>query len=464
MINLEATKKNTIMIRKTIYLLFFVIFCFEGYSQTMNPERQWNMYRGYFASGVLDNANLPEKWNGETGENIAWETPIPGLGNCSPIIWGNHIFVTTAVSQEDSGKVATGIYGSIMPVQDSSVHDWKVYCINKLTGNIEWERTACSGVPKQKRHPMSSHANETPATNGKYVVGFFGSEGLYCYDMKGNLQWKKDFGTLQSVFFLVPTAQWEFASSPLIYNDVLIIQCDVMKNSFLAAYDLATGKELWKKQRDEYPGWCTPNIYFNGDKPIVAVNGYKHRGGYDFKTGEEIWRMSGGGDIQIPTPIVGPELIYFNSAHGRQSPILAIKKNAGGNITLADNETTNEGVQWSHPRGGSYIGTMLYYNGYLYNAAWNGKLTCYNAETGEEIYAEKAGSGNSYTSSPVAADGIIYITDNDGNVYSIKAGPEYQLLAENRLAEKVISTPAISDNYLIFRTTEGVVAVSGLQK
>ncbi|MDO8951916.1 MAG: PQQ-binding-like beta-propeller repeat protein, partial [Draconibacterium sp.] len=231
-------------------------------------------------------------------------------------------------------------------------------------------------------------------------------------------------------------------------------------NSFLAAYDLATGKELWRKQRDEYPGWCTPNIYFDGDKTRIAVNGFKHRGGYDFKTGDEIWKMSGGGDIQVPTPVIGNDLVYFNSAHGKISPVMAINKNAKGDITLAENETSNAGVKWAHLRGGSYMGTMLVYGDYLYNAAWNGKLTCYNAQTGEQIYSEKVGSGNSYTSSPVAAAGIIYIADNDGKVYSVKAGPEFHILHENNLGETYMSTPAIADNYLFFRTVNHLIAVS----
>lgn len=433
-------------------------------AQNPDPVRQWFMYRGNYASGILDNANLPKTWNAETGENIAWKVKIPGLGHSCPIVWGDKVFVTSAVSEEDNGGVQPGIYGSIDPVQDSSVHEWNLYCLDKKTGKIKWKKTAYKGVPEQKRHPMSSHANCTPATNGEYVVAFFGSEGLYCYNMNGDLQWQKDFGVLKSVFFMDESAEWEFASSPLIHDNVVIIQCDVHKNSFLAAYDLATGRELWKKQRDEYPGWCTPNIYFDGDKTRIAVNGFKHRGGYDFETGGEIWRMSGGGDIQVPTPITANNLVYFNSAHGKYSPVMAVRANAVGDITLKENETSNAGVKWFHPRGGSYMGTMLVYGNYLYNAAWNGKLTCYNAITGEEIYSQKVGSGNSYTASPVAADGVIYIADNDGKVYSVKAGPDFEILQENNLSETFMSTPAISDNYLFFRAVNHLIAVSAKAK
>jgi outer membrane protein assembly factor BamB len=298
------------------------------------------------------------------------------------------------------------------------------------------------------------------ATDGSFVVAFFGSEGLYCYDMEGKLQWKKDFGVLRSVFFAVEDAEWEFASSPIIHEGVVLIQCDVMENSFVAAYDAASGKELWKKERDEYPGWCTPNIYYDGDKCRVVLNGYKHRGAYDFKSGEEIWRMSGGGDIQVPTPIVHEGLMYFNSAHGRQSPIYAIDVGAKGDLTLEEGETANEYVRWSIPRGGAYMQTMLIYGDYLYNARWNGSVSCYDARTGEEIWKNKVGGGNSYISSPVASDGRIYIIDDQGMVYTLKAGPAYALLAENDLGEITMATPAITDGIIFFRTINHLIAVS----
>ncbi len=452
-----ATMLMKYFIPSALAFLMLIVGCGNG----NDSGSQWFMYRGNYANGVLDNANIPESWNAETGENIAWKTKIPGLAHSCPVVWENSVFVTTAISEQDDEGIKTGIYGSIGSVADSSIHEWKVYCLDKISGKIKWQQTAHKGVPRQKRHPMSSHANCTPATNGEYVVAFFGSEGLYCYDMDGELQWEKDFGKLRSVFFLVESAEWEFASSPLIHEDVVIIQCDVMENSFLAAYDIKTGKEIWKQERDEYPGWCTPNIYFDKGKTRVAVNGFKHRGGYDFKTGEEIWWMSGGGDIPVPTPIVGDGLVYFNSAHGKMSPILAIKANAKGEVVIKDEENLDESIQWAKLRGGAYMGTMLLYGGYLYNARWNGRLTCFNALTGEEMYSQKVGSGNSYTSSPVASDGIIYIADNEGNVYSVKAGDEYKLLKENKLGETCMSTPAISEDYMFFRTEKHLVAVSG---
>jgi outer membrane protein assembly factor BamB len=177
-----------------------------------DPERQWSSFRGYQASGVLDHANLPDTWNVKTGENILWKFRIPGLGLSSPVIWGNRLFITTAVSESDDQGIKTGIYGSIGSVDDESVHNWIVFCLDKNTGSLLWQQTAHTGVPKQKRHPKSSHANSSVATDGNYVVAFFGSEGLYCYDMDGTLRWEKDFGLLRSVFFVAEDAEWEFAS------------------------------------------------------------------------------------------------------------------------------------------------------------------------------------------------------------------------------------------------------------
>jgi outer membrane protein assembly factor BamB len=442
-----------------LVLLFFVseMFLLISWSQS-DPERQWPGFRGYMASGVLDKANLPESFDLKKMINIRWKKELPGLGLSSPVIWDNNLFITTAISASDNEGFKPGIYGDISPVNDSSVHEWKVYCIDKYTGKMIWERTSYKGIPKMKRHPKSTHANTSVATDGNYVVAFFGSEGLFCYDMKGNLQWQKNFGLLKSVFFMVKTAEWEFASSPIIYNGVLIIQCDVLENSFVAAYDVKTGKELWKTQRDEYPGWCTPAIYTNAGKIYVALNGFKHRGGYDFETGKEVWKMSGGGDIQIPTPIVGNDMIYFNSAHGPSSPILAIRTNAVGNITLKDNETSNDYVKWSLQRGGSYMHTLLLYNNHLYNVNWNGALICLDPLTGKEIYNTKLGKTKSFIASPVASDGKIYIVDEEGTVYIIQDGDSFKLLAEIPLNDTCLTAPAITDGMIIFRTQKYLVA------
>jgi outer membrane protein assembly factor BamB len=444
------------------FIALFLVYCLiiipAGNCQTP-PERQWPGYRGYLASGVLDNANLPENFDFEKNLNIRWKIQIPGMGISSPAIWDDNLFITTAVSQGDKEGFKPGLYGDVTPVKDSSVHEWKVFCINKNTGKIIWEKTSCIGVPGVKRHPKSTHANTTIATDGKHVVAFFGSEGLYCYNTEGKLLWQKNFGVLKSAFFTMKNAEWEFASSPVIHNGILIIQCDVLENSFVAAFNVETGKQIWKMERDEYPGWCTPNIYTNDGKKYIAVNGYKHRGGYDLLTGREVWKMSGGGDIQIPTPIVGNNLIYFNSAHGKSSPVIAVRTDATGDITLKPDESSNSGVKWSIPRGGSYLQTMLLYRNRLYNINWNGAIMCLDPLSGKEIYNAKLGKSGSFVASAVASDGRIYIVDEEGTVYILQDGDTFRELAQIPMKEICMTAPAITGGMIYFRTQHHLYAV-----
>jgi len=423
------------------------------------PDRQWPSYRGYLLSGILDNAGLPESFSVEKDQNIKWKIQIPGLGISSPVIWGNRLYLTTAVSEADKAGFKPGIYGDVTPVNDTSVHEWKVICLDKNSGKSIWEKTACRGVPKMKRHPKSTHANTSVATDGKYVVAFFGSEGLYCYDTEGKLQWQKNFGVLKSVFFIMKNAEWEFASSPVIYDGAVIIQCDVLENSFVAAYDLKSGREKWRTARDEYPGWCTPNIYKYNGKAYVALNGYKCRAGYDIETGQEVWRMSGGGDIQIPSPVVGNDLIFFNSAHGKSSPIMAVRTDAKGDITLKEGETSGRYVKWYLPRSGSYMHTMLLYHNRLYNVNWNGAVNCYDPLTGNEIFNAKLGKADSFIASPVASDGRIYIADEKGMVYIIQDGDKFNLISEIPLNDICMTAPAITDGMIYFRTQKNLICV-----
>jgi outer membrane protein assembly factor BamB len=401
---------------------------------------------------VLDNTGLPDTFDPISGINIRWKTEVPGLGLSSPVIWGNRLFITTAIGKSGESGLKTGMFGDVTSVNDSSEHEWKVLCYDKNTGRQLWDKTAHTGIPAVKRHPKSSHANTSVATDGNYVVAFFGSEGMYCFDMDGNLKWTRSFGKLKSAFFSMPGAEWEFASSPVIYNGMVIIQCDVLEKPFIAAIDLKTGRDLWKTDRDDYPAWSTPNIYRSGGKSYVVVNGYRHMGGYELETGKEVWRMSGGGDIPIPTPLTGNDLIYFNSAHGKFSPVIAVSTAAKGDISLKGNETSNQFVKWSRPRGGSYMHTMLLYRGKLYNLGWNGLLSCLDPESGREIYNGKLGDSKSFVASPVASDGRIFVIDEDGTVYILQDGNEFKLLNQITLGDKSLTAPAITDGMIYFRT------------
>ncbi len=262
---------------------------------------------------------------------------------------------------------------------------------------------------------------------------------------------------LDSGFFLAPEAQWGFASSPAIHNGVLIIQADVQKDSFLAAFDIRTGKEIWRVPRGDVPTWSTPTILRINGRQQVVVNGWKHTGGYDLTDGREMWKLTGGGDIPVPTPVTGHGLIFITSAHGDDSPVHAIRATAVGDISLKRDETSNAHVAWSVPRAGSYMATPLLYGDYLYVVRWNGIMSVYEARTGTRVYQQRLGAG-AFTASPVAGGGHVYVASEDGEVFVVKAGPTYELLATNQLDAPVLATPAISEGRLFIRTRDDVLA------
>ena len=449
------------LLRSTVLLLLLSSLLPVLPGNATAPVIHWPTFRGPNASGIAEGFPSPTKWNVPAGENVKWKTPIAGLGHSSPVIWGNNIFITTAKGEQTNTKLKVGLYGDIKSVEDDTPHQWTVYCLNKQTGKILWEQVAYTGIPKIKRHPKSTHASSTPATDGKNVVVMFGSEGLYCYDMKGKLRWKKDLGLLDSGFFMVPAAQWGFASSPIIFEDKVFLQCDVQKGSFVAAFSINDGREIWRTPRQDVPTWSSPTVYRSGNRTLLIVNGYKHIGGYDAATGKEVWRLQGGGDIPVPTPIVAHEMVFITNAHGRMAPIYAIRSDATGDISLDETATSNKYVAWSMRRDGAYMITPLVYGDYLYIGKDNGVLNCFEAKTGNRIYQERLGDGKTgFTASPVASDGKLYYSSEDGDIYVVKAGTKFEILAKNEMGEVCMATPAISEGTLFFRTQGHVVAIS----
>lgn len=421
----------------------------------------WPSFRGHHADGVAEGHTLPTTWDVPAGQNVKWKTPIPGLGHSCPVIWGNRIFVTTAVSGLDDPELKVGLYGNIASVQDDTVHQWRVLCLDKNTGKILWERTAHQGVPAIKRHTKSTHANSTPATDGQHLVAFFGSEGLYCYNLDGDLLWSKQLGVLDSGYYTVPDAQWGFASSPVIHDGKVFIQCDVQGDSFLAALNLRDGKEIWRTPRDEVPTWSTPTIHTAGGRSQIIVNGYKHMGGYDLADGKELWKLHGGGDIPTPTPIVAGQLAYITNAHGADAPIYAIRLDARGDITLKDDQKDNSGIAWSYGRTGAYMQTPIVYQGRIYICKDSGILSCYDAVSGKKVFRKRLGTrGPGYTASAVAGDGKIYFTSEEGDVVTIRAGAEFDILSVNPIGEICMATPAISNGTLFFRTQNHLIAIA----
>jgi outer membrane protein assembly factor BamB len=426
---------------------------------TPRPGVDWPSFRGIAASGISEGRAAPLAWDVPAGERVRWKAPVPGLGHSSPIVWGDLVCTLTARGGDESLKV--GLYGAIAPVEDAAEQTWTVFCFDKASGRVRWQRDLHRGVPAVKRHTKATHANTTLATDGQHIVAFLGSEGLHALDMQGRVLWSKSFGVLDSGFFMVPAAQWGFASSPVIHDGRVIVQADVQKGSFVAAYDVKTGKELWRTPRGDVPTWSTPLVYTGPGPAQVVLNGWKHIGGYDLRTGTEIWRLTGGGDIPVPTPIAGHGLIFITNAHGSLAPIYAIRPTATGDITLQSGETSNAHIAWSQPREGAYMQTPLVYGDLLYVCRDNGVLSAYDAKTGERKYQQRLAAGQTgFTASAVASDGRLYYTSEEGTVYVVQAGPVYKLLAENPLGEVAMATPAISEGVLYFRTRGHIVAIS----
>ena len=425
---------------------------------TAAHAQNWPQFRGPNATGVAEGPNRPVKWDTSTSLNVRWKTPIPGLSHSSPVVWGDKVFVTTAVNSVRD-ETRYGLFGDVEPVKNDPQHAWKVIAIDKLTGKILWERTAYEGIPKVKRHPKSSHAASTPVTDGKTLIVNFGSEGLYAYDFNGKFLWKQDLGVLDAGWFYDVDYQWEYGSSPIIYKNLVIVQADIQKNSFIAAYDIKTGKQVWKTPREELSSWGTPTVYEGKERAELIANGTKAIRGYDPLTGKELWRLGPMSEITTPTPLVGQGLIFVTSGYPPVQPIYAIRPGANGDISLKDGKESNEFVAWSKQRGGPYMPTPIIYGELLYTCSNQGVLTAYNAKTGERVYQERlGGTGGAFTASPVASDGKIYLSSEDGDVFVVKAGPKYELLAKNPVGEVMMATPAISDGLVIVRTISNLYA------
>jgi len=423
-------------------------------------SQNWPQFRGPAAAGVSNGAPAPVSWNAAKGEGILWKTPIPGIAVSSPIVWGDRVFVTTAISSDASAQFRHGLYGDVVPSTDVSKHQWKIFALDRKTGKVLWERVAHEGAPRTKRHPKSSQASCTPATDGKHLVVSFGSEGLYTYDLDGKLLWKQDLGALNAGWFFDPDYEWGVASSPIIYKDLAIVQCDIQRSSFLAAFQLAGGKLAWRTERDEIPSWGTPAIYDGPPRAELITHATKFIRGYDPLTGKELWRLAGNSEITVPTPIIAHGLIYVTNGYRGIQPIYAIRPGAGGDITLKEGEESNSSIAWSKKRGGPYLPTPLIDGDYLYMLSINGVLSCYRAKTGESVYQQRLGErGGAFSASPVAAGGRIYLTSEDGDVFVVKAGPTYELLAVNPMGEVLMATPAISGGTIFVRGMQNVFAV-----
>ena len=409
----------------------------------------WPSFRGTHGSGVAPAATPPLTWNVTKSVNVAWRTAIPGLGHSSPIVWGDRIFLTTAISSAASAqRVATGDAG-IDPVDDVTPHEWRLIAVNRASGAVVWSRSVHQGRPRVKRHPKSTHASATPATDGRVVVAMLGSEGLYAFDFNGKELWRRDFGPLAVGLADDPDYEWGPASSPVIHGNVVIVQNDRYKDSFLIALDLQTGKELWRSPREERPAWATPLVHVHNGRTTVVVVSPLFVRGHDFTTGRELWRIADpDGQVKVSTPIASGDLaIATGGWPSAGKPIIAVRARDGA-------------VAWRHERGSPYTTTPLVYDGLLYVITDNGILSMYDVATGTRGYQTRVSDrAGAFSASPVAAAGRIYFTSEDGHVVVVRAGRKFEVLATNEMNEVCMATPALSGNLLLMRTRSHLYAL-----
>jgi outer membrane protein assembly factor BamB len=423
---------------------------------TVNAQN-WPSFRGPNASGVGEGTNPPTTWDLEKSQNVLWKTNIPGLSHSSPIIWDNQIFVITAVSSNPKPPYNPKDRG-IDLAPDETKHTWMIFALDKRNGRVLWTDKPYEGVPRAKRHVKATQANSTPVTDGRYVVAMFGSEGLACYDLKGKLLWKQDLGVLNPGLWDDKESSWGHASSPIIYRDLVIVQADGHKQSFIAAFNLKDGKQAWRVERNEITSWTTPTIYQGKNRIELIANGGRYIRGYDPLTGKELWRFADNNtEVKMQAPLIANDLIYITGGYPPGRTMYAFRPGAVGDISLKSGEEKNAFIAWTTPKGSPYTPTPIIYGTELYVLADNGVLSAYDAKTGENIYQQRLPT--SFSASPVAADGKLYLSSEDGDVFVVKAGRQYELISRNTMGQALMATPALAPGMLIVRAEDAIYAL-----
>jgi outer membrane protein assembly factor BamB len=440
-----------IQFAERICLMYRILLVIVSASFLLAPnalaEANWPQFRGPSA-GVAEDSILPDTWS--TTENVAWKLEIPGRGWSSPIVWGDRIFVTSAIGGGDAEMPKKGLYfGGERNKPSDKTHRWMVYCIDFNSGKILWEKLAHKAVPKHSLHIKNTYASETPVTDGERIYAYFGNTGLFCYDLNGKELWAR-----KSEGFKI-RYNWGTAASPVLYEDRLYIVNDNDEQSFLVALDKRTGERIWRVDRDEKSNWATPYIWKNTQRTELITCGTGKVRSYNLD-GKLLWELGGMSVIVIPAPCAEHGLLYVTSGYvgDKKRPVFAIRPGAQGDITLKDGENSNEYIVWFQKQGGPYNPSPVVYGNYLYVLYDRGVLSCYDARTGSKTYSRHrmAAGATAFTSSPWANDGKIFCLSEDGDTFVIQAGPKFKVLGRNKLDEMCMATPAAIRGSLIIRT------------
>ena len=398
----------------------------------------WPQWRGPRGQGVSEEKNLPVEWS--PTKNIKWKTPVPGRGHSSPIVWGNRLFLTTAIDGPaipGATAVKHVVNNEIVKLPDTVGaeyrHTLKLICIDVATGKIVWERTVHEGRMYDDRHSSNSYASSTPATDGRYVYAFFGAEGLHCYDFDGNPVWKAPLGGIAKMGYGEGT-------SPVLFENLVIVQVDkeMGQGSYIAAVDKSTGKHVWKTARKNRASWSTPVLVQGSRRTELIASGAESVVSYDPATGKELWQAEGLVSHAIPTPLVGDDMVFvYAGSHDKR----------GYAVSLGTNK-----VVWRHDKGTAYVSSGVLYDGSIYLITDSGMMTSLDARTGQLKYeGGRLSAPSTFFASPVVFDGKILITSQDGDSYLIAAGPKHELLKTNSIGEPVYASPAISGGRIFIR-------------
>ena len=412
-------------------------------SQPVDFEKNWHHWRGPYATGVAVDANPPITWSAT--ENIRWKVAIPGVGHATPIIWGDKIFVQTAIEGEkekaeesEDGNPFSGFFGGR---NEGPTYKFDLLAINRSDGSILWQKTLHELVPHEGTHRDATFASNSPVTDGEFVYAYFGSRGLYCVDMDGNVKWEKDVGTMYK------NNTFGEGSSPVLYGDTLVIVQDHEGDSFITAINKRTGDVLWKTDRNERTTWFSPIIVENDGKPQVITAGTNRVRSYDLATGKLLWDGDGLTRNAIPSPVAAKGLVYLMSGF-RGNVLQAVSlASATGNISGSD------AVAWEFDRDTPYVPSPLLSNGIIYFLkSNNGILSAFNIETGEAYYGPERLKGVSGVYASIVGTGDrLYIAGRNGGVDVVQQGPEFKILAENSLDDSFNASPAIVGNELYLR-------------
>lgn len=440
---------------KRLCLCFtFCLISAIGQAEDFSSQRlhQWHQWRGPLADGTAPHGAPPISWDRQT--NIKWQVPVAGEGHATPIIWGDQIFLVSAqVTSRQVDRLdppAQEPPGGYMTRRPTNFYQFRIDCLDRETGRIVWQQIACEDLPHEGRHGTNTYASASPTTDGQRLFVSFGSRGLFCYDLDGNLLWKRDLGNM------ITRRGWGEGTSPVIHDDALIVNWDHEGESFLVVLDPATGQTRWRAERDEVTSWVTPRVVSYQDRQQLIVPATRRITSYDLETGEIVWECGGLTTNVIPMPVIHEDLVICMSGHGGNAAV-AVRLDSQGDVT-----NDRQQVVWRLTRDTPYVPSPILYGDLLYFTKSNSAiLTSVDPATGKTLAGNvrMPGLQNMYAS-PVAANGRIYFTSREGTTLVVENKATLEVLATNRLDQPIDASPAIVGDQLFLRTHDHLICIA----